>query len=386
MAHRRAPVAGAGLHRTTGGFPTPGTGPHRTVERITMKRTTPIRRGWAAVAVIAASSLALAACGSSDDPEPTTSPTSPGSTETEAPSEPEEKGSLTLAFSTAAPQVEKIPTILAAEAMEEAGYDVELIWLQSSEDPVQAVVRGDADLGSANVSTVFGAAAQGAPIKALMTQNMPSYAMVTPVEATSPEDLHGLRLGIHAPVSATALYGNLLLEDYPDVEPNTLVVPGSANRIQAMIAGELDASVIQLGDLDVLETEAPGQFHVMYNFATEMDDVIDSVMFATTSYLEENGDVVEEFLRALLDAQQLVKDDPSVLIDAIVRHVPEATQERAEEIAEVYLATNVWPEDGNFSDEVIARTVEAIKAYGGLETEPSTDCCTTEPLQAALAR
>lgn len=352
-----------------------------------MKRTPPNQqRRWAAVAVAAVSVFTLAACGGAADPAPTASG-SPGADESAEPSgssEPVEKGSLTLAFSTAAPQVEKIPTILAAEAMEEAGYDVELIWLTSSEDPVQAVVRGDADLGSANVSTTFGAAAQGAPIKALMTQNMPSYAMVAPAEVTSPEGLHGLRLGTHAPVSSTSLYGNLLLEDYPGVEPDVLVVPGSANRIQALIAGELDASVTQLADLKVLETEAPGRYHVLYNYATEMNDVIDSVMFTSTRFLEEKTEVVEEFLRALLDAQQLVKDDPAVLIDAMVRHVPEMTQERAEEIAELYLATNIWPEDGNFSDETIARTVEAIKAYGGLEAEPSTDCCTAEPLEAAL--
>lgn len=359
---------------------------------------TPTRRRsrWRAIAPLAlASALVLSACtdGGTDADPPADGGEQPSPTEsdgadgTDEPVEPEDKGSLTLAFSNAVPQVEKIPTVIAAEQLQEQGYDVELIWLQSSEDPVQAVVRGDADIGSANVSTVFGAAAQGAPIKALMTQNAPSYAMVAPADVDGPEGLDGLRLGIHAQVSATALYGNLLLEDYPDVQPNTLVVPGSANRIQALIAGELDASVIQLSDLEVLEAEAPGRFQVLYNFADEMTDVIDSAMFVSDAFLAENPTAVEDMIRALLEAQRMVAEDPQILVDSIVEHVPDVSPEQAEEFADVYLASNVWPEDGNFDDDTIARTVEAIRQYGGLESEPGVDtCCDTAPLRAVLGQ
>lgn len=351
--------------------------------RVTRRRAS---RGSVASLAIA-SLLVLSACGGGDGDSPAAEePTGPAE-ETEVAAEPEEKGSLTLAFSNAVPQVEKVPTILAAEQLEDEGYEIELIWLQSSEDPVQAVVRGDADMGSANVSTVFGAAAQGAPIKALMTQNAPSYAMVAPAEIDGPEGLDGLRLGIHAQVSATALYTNLLLEDYPDVQPNLLVVPGSSNRIQALIAGELDASVIQLSDMRVLEEEAPGRFQVLYNYAEEMTDVMDSAMFVSDQFMTDRPEAVEDMLRALLDAQARVAEDPQVLVDAIVAHVPDTSAEQAQEFADVYLASNVWPEDGNFDDATIQRTVEAIREYGGLEAEPSVEtCCDAEPLRAVLGQ
>ena len=347
---------------------------------MSLKRST--GRGGALCAALA-SLLLLTAC-SSGEPD-----TSSGDTaDVGATGEPaEEKGSLTLAFSNAVPQVVKVPTILAAEQLEAEGYDVELVWLQSSEDPVQAVVRGDADLGSANVSTVFGAAAQGAPIKAVMTQNAPSYAMVAPADIDGPEGLDGLRLGTHAQVSSTSLYANLLLEDYPGVEPNVMVVPGSANRIQALIAGELDASVIQLSDLEVLEAEAPGRFQVLYNYAEDMSEVMDSALFASDSVLAERPELVDDMIRALLDAQATVVDEPQVLIDAIVEHVPEVTEEQAQEFADVYLASNVWPADGNFDDGTISRTVAAISRYGGLEAEPTVEsCCDAGPLRAVLGQ
>ncbi|WP_053204410.1 ABC transporter substrate-binding protein [Jiangella muralis] len=337
-----------------------------------MKRIS-ARRRWAAPA-LAAAVLLTTACG--DDS------TSAGDTATS-----EDKGSLTIAFSNAVPQVEKVPTILAAEQLEEEGYEVELVWLQSSEDPVQAVVRGDAQIGTANTSTIFGATAQGAPVKAIAAQNKPAYAMVVPVGVTSPEGLDGLKVGIHAQVSSTALYTNLLLKDHPEVKPNTLVVPGSANRIQALIAGELDASVVQLSDLQVLEEKAPGKFHVLLDYAAEMGDIIDSAIFTSDSFLDENPEAVQDFLDALLTQQQRIKDDPQVLVDGIVANVPDVTEEQAKGFADTYLSSNVWPEDGNFTDDSIATTLDAIKQYGGLDGEPTADlCCTSEPLNEVLGQ
>lgn len=299
----------------------------------------------------------------------------------------EDKGSLTIAFSNAVPQVEKVPTILAAEQLEDEGYDVELVWLQSSEDPVQAVVRGDAQIGTANTSTLFGATAQGAPVKAISGQNSPSYAMVVPAGVTTAEGLDGLKVGIHAQVSATSLYTNLLLKDFPDVEPAMIVVPGSANRIQALIAGELDASVVQLSDLQVLEERAPGRFHVLLDYAAEMGDIIDSAIFTSDRFLGEDPDAVQDFLDALLAQQKRIKDDPQVLIDGIVANVPDVTEEQAQGFADTYLESDVWPEDGNFTDESIEATLDAVKEYGGLDGEPTADgCCTVEPLDEVLDR
>lgn len=299
----------------------------------------------------------------------------------------EGKGSIAVAFSNAVPQVEKVPTILATEQLEDEGYQVNLIWLQSSEDPVQAVVRGDAQIGTANTSTLFGATAQGAPVKAISAQNSPSYAMVVPPSVTTPEGLDGLRIGIHAKVSSTSLYTNLLLKDYPNVKPNLVVVPGSANRVQALIAGELDASVVQLSDLQVLEEKAPGKFHVLYNYATEMNDIVDSAIFTSDRFLRDNPDAVHDFLSALVGQQKRIKEDPQVLIDGIVANVPEVTATQAKGFADTYLESNVWPEDGNFTDESIAATLDAVKQFGGLDGEPTAEgCCTKEPLDGVVGQ
>lgn len=339
-----------------------------------MKRiSAPIR--WTMLALVAvASMLFVTACGGGG-----------GGGGGDAGTAQEGKGSLAIAFSNAVPQVEKVPTILASEQLEDEGYQIKLIWLQSSEDPVQAVVRGDAQIGTANTSTLFGATAQGAPVKAISAQNSPSYAMVVPPNVTTPDGLDGLRIGIHAQVSATALYTNLLLKDYPDVKPNLVVVPGSANRVQALIAGELDASVVQLSDLQVLEEKAPGKFHVLYNYATEMNDIVDSAIFTSDKFLKQNPNAVHDFLDALVAQQKRIKEDPQVLIDGIVANVPDVTPEQAKGFADTYIESNVWPEDANFTEESITATLDAVKEFGGLDGVPTREgCCTTEPLDGVL--
>ena len=60
-----------------------------------------------------------------------------------------EKPAVKISFSAALPQVEKVPTILAAEDLKKRGYPVSLDYMQSPSDAVQAVITGADDIGSA---------------------------------------------------------------------------------------------------------------------------------------------------------------------------------------------------------------------------------------------
>jgi NitT/TauT family transport system substrate-binding protein len=103
------------------------------------------------------------------------------------------KKPVKIAFSAATPQVEKIPTIMAADALKAQGYPVTTTYLQTSEDPVQAVVRGDADFGSASASTVLQAISKGAPVTVVMAANGPAYQIVAPTSVATPAGLDGKR-------------------------------------------------------------------------------------------------------------------------------------------------------------------------------------------------
>lgn len=296
------------------------------------------------------------------------------------------KPAVKIAFSAATPQVEKIPTIMASDDLKAQGYPVTLTYLQTSEDPVQAVVRGDADFGSASASTVFQAIAKGAPVTAVMSANSPAYQIVAPTSVTSPAGLDGKRVGIHAAVSSTTLYTNLMLAKYPGVKPNILVVPGSANRIRALVAGQLDSSAIQLSDMPTLQQLAPGKFHVIYDVAQKYSFLMDAVIFVRTDFLKTNKPLIKTVLQAILKEQKLAYQNPSRLAAAIQQFVPNVSSALATQDANTYTADKVWATDGGFSKKDIQYTLTAMQFGGFLSTPLSISrCCDTSIVQSINA-
>jgi ABC-type nitrate/sulfonate/bicarbonate transport system substrate-binding protein len=326
-------------------------------------------------------SLSLTACGGDDDESgkgTDGAAASGGSTEPEGP--------VDFAFSSL-PQVEKIPTLMAIEALDDAGYETSSTFLSTSEDPVAAVVRGDANFGSAASSAVFTAISEGAPIVAVMQAMSPNYALVAPTDVDDPGGLDGLRVGIHAAVSSTMLYTELALADYPDAEPEILIVPGSAKRIEALAAGELDASVIQLTDIPRLEELAPGKFHVIHNFAEENSDLVDTVIFVSRDTLDDNAALVESVIAQLLQTYGEVYDDVDGLAAKTADEVADIDEATAKELAEIYVDAHVWPEDGGLSEDAVEGTLEALESNGLIEKAPApADVYDRGPLDAALAR
>ncbi len=300
---------------------------------------------------------------------------------------PTELHPVKLAFSAAVPQVNKITTIQALDTLKTQGHEVTTTYLQQSEDPVQAVVRGDVNFGSASASAVFAAIGQGIPIKAVVQANGPDYAMVAPARVSGPAGLDGLRVGIHAKVSSTALYTNVLLEKNPNVHPKILVLPGSANRIRALAAGQLDASVVQLSDLPALEKLAPGKFHVIFDVAQQRPDLIDAVIFTRADLLKNDPSLVRQFITAQLQANRHDYLDVKGLAAAIAKNVPETSQDLAEQLARLYTDSKIWPNDGGLTQADVQSTLKALTTSELLKQAPTADaCCDRSPLDQVLKK
>ncbi len=296
------------------------------------------------------------------------------------------KKPVKIAFSAATPQVEKIPTIMAADALKAQGYPVTTTYLQTSEDPVQAVVRGDADFGSASASTVMQAISKGAPVTVVMAANGPAYQIVAPTSVASPAGLDGKKVGIHAAVSSTTLYTNLMLAKYPSTKPNILVVPGSANRIRALAAGQLDASAIQLSDMPTLEQLAPGKFHVIYDVAQKFPFLMDAVIFVRSSFVKSDKPLISTVLKEILKQQKLAYQNPQLLANAIQQYVPNMDAATATRDANVYLTDKVWASNGGFTKQDVQYTLNAIQ-FGGFLGSPLSisDCCDLSIVKAINA-
>lgn len=315
----------------------------------------------------------LAACAS---PAPTAPTASPGADDP-API----KTSINFSYSSAVMQLEKVPISIALENLAAAGVTTQESFHQGGEDAVQAVARGESDFGTANAATVFAAIKKGVPITAIMTAYYPAYVFVAPISVKNAGDLDGMRVGIHSKVSSTTLYTNLALADYPKAKPDILIVPGSANRVQAMIAGQLDASVLQFADWLTIQKEAPGKYHVIYDVAVEATGIIDSLIFTNTKTLTADPGYVKQMVKALQDEYASVYSDAKALAFDIANLVPGIEPAIAKQLGDTSIQDKIWPADGGFTKEKVEATLKALADSGLLtaETLPTFDsCCNIE--------
>jgi NitT/TauT family transport system substrate-binding protein len=309
--------------------------------------------------------VAVVGCGGSDDGSQASGSASGGKT-------------ISVAFSSAVPQIEKIPTVQALEDLKREGYETKQIWLQSSEDPVQSVARGDALFGSASTTAVLAAVAKGVPVVAVTSVLNPAYAIVATKDISGPQDMNGKRLAINGEVSSTALYAKLMTDTLPAVEPKLLVIPGTPERISAMKAGQADAAVVQLSAVPLLEKSDPGKFHVIYNVGSQQQRLSDSVLFVKKDMLQSGQDLVQKVVTAVLEKQAAAYTDTGALADAIAKDVPETDQSTAEQMAELYTKSHAWPGDGSFTEVDLQKTLDRLGGADIVKPIPTVDaCCNT---------
>jgi hypothetical protein len=170
------------------------------------------------------------------------------------------------------------------------------------------------------------------------------------------------------------------------VKPNILVVPGSANRIRALVAGQLDSSAIQLSDMPTLEQLAPGKFHVIYDVAQKYPFLMDAVIFVRTSWLKGNKPLIKTVLQSILKEQKAAYDNPQRLAAAIAQYVPSTDAAKAQAEANTYTADKVWATNGGFTKQDIQYTLNAMQ-FGGFLSSPLTiaQCCDLSIVKAINA-
>jgi ABC-type nitrate/sulfonate/bicarbonate transport system substrate-binding protein len=256
----------------------------------------------------------------------------------------------------------KVPGGMAIESMVKDGVKVESSYLNESEAPMQALVQGNVHFAQTAFTSAIAAIAKGAPAKIVAETRRPEYVMLTLKEMKAPADFNGRRVAIHSNVSSVAMMTRLFLKDVPQVKPDILVIPGSPNRIQAMLAGQVDASVVQLGDDDGILAQQPDKWHVTFNYAKEMPDLLDAVLVVRDDFLAQNRPTVVELVKRTLDANRKVNADEKFLVNAArQREVTLPKGASLENHAKRYVESAVFPNDGGVTEKALKFSIDAAR-------------------------
>jgi NitT/TauT family transport system substrate-binding protein len=243
-----------------------------------------------------------------------------------------------------------VPSLLAWEQLKTQKIEVVPTFFPKTDLAVQAVVAGEADIGSAAGIAVIKAVESGMNLRIIGEQVRNEWQLVTPVSFKDPKQLDGKRVGYHAPVTVTEALVKWMAQHYK-ITPNWMIIPGSDVRAEALMRGQLDATPAEIGDvLNILKAK-PGQFHVLISYAKIFPQLIGSMYFARADYVQKNSAIVESVLEAILRAHRNAEERPASVKENALRLLPETKPELIDAIASTYRELRIWDVNGGAGKE-----------------------------------
>jgi len=258
--------------------------------------------------------------------------------------------------------VKDVPLLMALDSLEEQGYTTEIVNFGKSSLVPSALAQGDIDVASISTTLGWVATAQGADIATVVGRVNSSFVLVTTTDVRSCSDLDGKALTFASRQSV----GYVMFEEYleqncPGTTAEILLISGSSNRVAGLESGEVDGAYLELEHWLRLQEIAPGQFHVLIDFAAEFPEVLIETYCVRPTWAAENREQAEDFVRALLVAHRSVIADPQLLRDGIVDYLSfDAAQAQA--LADAYLQREMWHPNGQVSLENIQATLDFLSA------------------------
>jgi NitT/TauT family transport system substrate-binding protein len=189
---------------------------------------------------------------------------------------------------------------------EDEGVEVEVGF---AEDPIPALVSGSAGVGILELPYLAQAVDEGVDLVAFAGYRCvePFYIAVSS-DIKDASDLEGKNIFLDGLKGAPPVDLRLDLMkqagwDLSDVDVNLVQIPGdSAGPVEQFAEGQLDATIFYREEYAQIK-EADGQVVV-----TELRLWPNEVMVAERSWLEENPELIENFLKGMLNSAKWFKD------------------------------------------------------------------------------
>jgi len=228
---------------------------------------------------------------------------------------------LTAVLDTGAAQAAKVRIALAETPSDELaaffvaldrakamGLDYEWTAFADEELAIQAILSGQMDIGFGTPYSVM--QKSKAPIRIIFQLSKLKFFPITSQKYSKLEDLNGEPIMLHSRGGGTDSIANVIEERLNIKFGERSYVPGSANRIVALIAGQTDATIVDLSNKNKLVKQQGDKFNVLPMFDV---DASDEALFANLDWLKANSADVAIFVKALLSVYQDMIKDPTII-------------------------------------------------------------------------
>ena len=307
---------------------------------------------------------------------------------------------IALGLSISAAQADRIRIALAETPSDELaaffvaldrakanGLDYEWTAFSDEELAIQAVLSGQMDIG---FGTPYAAMQRSkAPVRIIFQLSKLKFFPVTTKKYGSLKDLDGEPILLHSRGGGTDSIANVI-EDKVGIEfGKRSYVPGSANRVVALVAGQADATIIDLSNKNKVMRQHGDKFNVLPMFDVEASD---EALFANLDWIKANEADVQIFVDALLGVWQDMNADPTVVRretnpDGPIGQLPPEILDSLDNFYVEAVEGGLYDPNGGGRKAAMA-DLEWYSQAGQLEGDPSTldigDFWYMAPLDAAM--
>jgi ABC-type nitrate/sulfonate/bicarbonate transport system substrate-binding protein len=287
-------------------------------------------------------------------------------------------GTKSFTIASVSSGIPDLPLLAALDDMRAQGYDPKYVALnQGAEIAAQGVASGQFQMGSGADNTFELAVQSGAKMKMVVDREDVIWGLYGR-GITKCDDLVGKRVAIHSQnSSSTAMVQSYLDINCPGTKPTFLVIAGSENRYSALLAGQIDASALELQDAIKLPNEPKGaDIKEISDFAKDIPGLQVFSQFVNTDWAQANPQAVQDFIKALLLQHRKVNGHPEYLAQLWDKYKSNfgGLDTGTPEAFEAY--STVFPVDGGMSKESIDFSRDFFSSVGPkitLSTEQIAD-------------
>ncbi|MEW6673282.1 MAG: ABC transporter substrate-binding protein [Thermodesulfobacteriota bacterium] len=204
--------------------------------------------------------------------------------------------------------VETLCFLVALDRAKDRGIAYELTAFSKEELAIQAIINGQMDIGVGTPYSVI--QKTSVPLRLFYQVSKLVFFPVVANEYKTWKDLDGQPFTFHARGTGTEAIGNIIAKREGIQFGTRSYVPGSENRIIAMMKGQIKASIVDLANKNLLMSKAGDRFHVLPGVS---DPVTDEGLFADVNWLKKNEKTVMILVEELVRTWQDMIKDPTIM-------------------------------------------------------------------------
>ena len=202
------------------------------------------------------------------------------------------------------------------------GLEADLVTVRSAPIQVSALVSNEVQFVRGSVSSMLTAAAQGAKLKILFTlfAERASYDFLVSPSITHPRDLRGKKIGVQDFSGLLWTLTMLSLRELgldPQRDNINIQVIGDSN----VIAQSLATGIIDAAPLDKMQSVRLQGLGIKVLLDLSQIPFTSSPFISAESFIQNNPQVVENFIKALIEASAIMRSQKEKGLAVLQKHL-----------------------------------------------------------------